>query len=620
MLPVRTLNLTVRERRGDNQQPVAGATIHIEVSVASEREPRQYTTTTNAAGQARIRDVAAGKLRVWGERSDGAPLDIVQVNDCPIPPGSLAWLRESDPCEITTSLDLLALPPPIMLNLRIADFDDDAGQDFRLRDTAEAAESETWYRLNDDELAYLRENGGNAAVVVHGFAVALGEPPHGLKPETTQLSPGVDWRERAGRDDYTRLAAADTRARAYIDPKHVENVFRSVSQDEFDRPDDHLAALINGQGAWSWQLGMEGNLNRAAGGQDMVDYSRYQRVVGVTWSGNRGQTNFLACEMAAQQTGRRLVPLLCQLADEGIAVNLITHSLGSRVVLTALNLIAQMREGPVVDQVFLWEPALTENAFATPDDFPDAQPPYRPAAYPDPMGHERFPDAPAAAGRIVVLHSKRDGVLGPAPDASEVDFNNDSDYRPEKLDETSRWDEDLAEMKDGIYPERYLFNARMAERYDADRFASRSYPDEATRWQHLWRQLATEATRSTPNAEQLAGRQPLPELNKLLPWAREFDFDDTTIEALTNRLFKLFQARPDLPLTEPDALGWGGPDRSDPQIDRLMTEGRIDVIDQTNQLATHSGFWFPDERLFERIVRAQVWERFMKEVGFGTYA
>ena len=116
-----------------------------------------------------------------------------------------------------------------------------------------------------------------------------------------------------------------------------------------------------------------------------------------------------------------------------------------------------------------------------------------------------------------------------------------------------------------------------------------------------------------------AGRQPLPELNKLLPWARELDFDDTTIEALTNRLFKLFQARPDLPLTEPDALGWGGP-RESQNVNALRRQGKLDVIDETNQLATHSGFWFPDERLFERIVRAQVWERFMKEIGFGTYS
>jgi hypothetical protein len=39
----------------------------------------------------------------------------------------------------------------------------------------------------------------------------------------------------------------------------------------------------------------------------------------------------MQAELNAMAAGRRMVPLLQQLQDAGIAVNLITHSLGARV-------------------------------------------------------------------------------------------------------------------------------------------------------------------------------------------------------------------------------------------------------------------------------------------------
>ncbi|MBQ0833323.1 hypothetical protein [Marinobacter sp.] len=106
--------------------------------------------------------------------------------------------------------------------------------------------------------------------------------------------------------------------------------------------------------------------------------------------------------MSATTTGRRLAPLLLQLADAGIAINLITHSLGARVGLTALNILRTIGHRNLIDHLFLWQPAVADNAL-TNDSNRDAHP----------LGLGVFPAAHSAARKIVVLHSRGDGILGP---------------------------------------------------------------------------------------------------------------------------------------------------------------------------------------------------------------
>jgi hypothetical protein len=627
---VRNTPVVVRERSGDNQRPIAGATIHIEVRVKENGNPgtQHHTATTNRDGRAIFEALPIGKFRVWGERSDGSPIDIVAIDGLQIAPGARPWLREKNLQEFGTSFDILALPPPIMLNFRLPD-DQDANKQWRLRRSTGAAESETWYRLNDDELEYLRDNGNNATILVHGYNVALGEPPTGTLPErlpALQVGQGrtTDDREAHGA---TRIGRTNATTRGYVDPLRLKDVMRSVDDEAFDHPHQRMASALNGSQTWAWHLGMEGNLNRAAGGDNKVDYTRYQRVVGVTWSGNRGSIDFWGAELAANQTGRLLVPLLCQLADEGIAVNLIAHSLGARVVLTALNLMAQLPEPRTVDQLFLWEPAVTENALGEPDDYNEADFAADPSEFPDPLGHERFPDAAGAAERIVVLYSQRDNILGPQPASYDVDIDTEGegDYAPESPEEQERIMEEIGEYEwvAGIYTERYRLSGHISQRYDAGwmyRVPINGADDIERRRAHFRRQLTRESERIHYNADQLGGEVPLPKYDQLLPWAREIAFDYYAIEALVNRLAKLASNGPGLPRTQPRAMGWAGPNADNPQIERLRESGKLEEVNQTGQLATHSAMWFPDQRLFEQIVRAQVWERFMKEIGFGTYS
>src|SRR5690606_10905025 len=94
---------------------------------------------------------------------------------------------------------------------------------------------------------------------------------------------------------------------------------------------DHL----NGSGAHHWYLHMEDNLNRATGRFDRSDYSKYTRLIHLAWSGDVSSLDYMTAETRANKAGFGLARVIDQLTAEGIAVNIIAHSLGNRVLLVA---------------------------------------------------------------------------------------------------------------------------------------------------------------------------------------------------------------------------------------------------------------------------------------------
>jgi hypothetical protein len=135
----------------------------------------------------------------------------------------------------------------------------------------------------------------------------------------------------------------------------------------------------------------------------------------------------------------------------------------------------------------------------------------------------------------------------------------------------------------------------------------------------LYTKLNAEAEIAMPTQSEAAGLEPLPHLAYLKPWAKELYFTYGDIEMILDRLVRLFQARSDIPYTETKAMGWAGPNEEKLQIDRLMQQGRVEAVDETDELASHSAMWFPDNTLFEEIIRKQVWQNYLSTVGFGIY-
>ena len=121
----------------------------------------------------------------------------------------------------------------------------------------------------------------------------------------------------------------------------------------------------------------------------------------MAWSGDVSATEYIQAEANATRAGRKLVNLLLQLRQEGIRVNIIAHSLGNRVLLTLLNLLADRGLNNVVDTAFLWQPAIPDTALSS-----------DPRQDTSVLRNWHFSQAHRAARTLVVLHSAQDNVLG----------------------------------------------------------------------------------------------------------------------------------------------------------------------------------------------------------------
>ncbi|MGO1500455.1 MAG: hypothetical protein ACTHWH_04120 [Marinobacter sp.] len=185
------------------------------------------------------------------------------------------------------------LPPPVIINLR---------------ESAPAAAD----LLTDEQLDYFRANGNNALIYIHGYNVPHGEWGRFLNRKASQKRYG-------GHGPTPRTAWHPNNATVWQDTDALSEHTASPPKDD----------EVNGTGAHSWAIHMEYQLNRAAGfdGKDWIPYSR---IINISWPGNAGAIDFMQAELNAMASGRRLVPVLHQLANAGIAINIITHSLGAR--------------------------------------------------------------------------------------------------------------------------------------------------------------------------------------------------------------------------------------------------------------------------------------------------
>ena len=211
---------------------------------------------------------------------------------------------------------------------------------------------------------------------------------------------------------------------------------------------EKLEDTYNGFKALAWLPNVEYYLNLAAAGKDELSdfdlWDKYSRIVGVTWSGSVDpDMNFFRAEMYANEAGRKLATVLKKLLDKGIKINIITHSLGARVALSAMNILGDM-EGQYdnrIDNLILWEAAVADNAITNMDNY-EAKKAFNPIAM------EIFPYANKVPKHITVLYSQEDGVLG-----------GDNTYR----------DYEPVALIGGAYPSKYLSfttgNAALKEYY-----------------------------------------------------------------------------------------------------------------------------------------------------------
>lgn len=106
----------------------------------------------------------------------------------------------------------------------------------------------------------------------------------------------------------------------------------------------------------------------------------------------------------------------------------------------------------------------------------------------------------------------------------------------------------------------------------------------------------------------------------LLPWAHFARFTDERLEWIADRIIAT-AARGSMGWAETKrALGWEFPDETaDQLIAVLIEQQKLDEVDQTGILYSHSGMRFPSEKLMDEIFRARLWRDIREFTGFGRY-
>lgn len=237
--------------------------------------------------------------------------------------------------------------------------------------------------LTLDEIEALKHNGNNALLFIHGYNIPEGNYGKYLKGYSFKVDPGLV--EARFKDRYELVAekslhfetSPHTRTigcKLHVPleilahfpalEEHYHSYFAKYHPQQNPESLGREDALINGTDLNQWFNHMEYNFNMAAG-FDGQEFSRYTRIIRVSWPGNVGPLSFFRAENNAKEAGKNLTLLLQQLLSHQIEVTIIAHSLGCRVAMEALIKMATERGQTSYNKVkhlVLWQAALPECA------------------------------------------------------------------------------------------------------------------------------------------------------------------------------------------------------------------------------------------------------------------
>lgn len=291
------------------------------------------------------------------------------------------------------NIEAIYLPPPMLLNFRF-------NQTFNQQEETRNKE-----RIKQQIFA----SGKNVTLFIHGFNVPLGKT--GRFPTAKELGkiPAYDALPLSSEQVQTPYVYyGDVVGKVVGEQPTIRlNKMQTSRELKVDRY-RALEREFMGRDALSWFPSVEYYLNLAASGklspsEPFTDWDKYSRILGITWSGNISPANvFFRAEMYANETGRDLAKLIQEL-DKDTKINIITHSLGARVALSALNILGDF-DGEYdnrIDNLIMLEAAVADNAITK-----------NYIRENNPLAMELFPFAHKAVKSMRVMYSLEDGVLG----------------------------------------------------------------------------------------------------------------------------------------------------------------------------------------------------------------
>ena len=315
-----------------------------------------------------------------------------------------------------SNVTAIYLPPPMLLNLR-----------FKQKLSSKKRKEEI-----NKIVQQVNADGKSATLFIHGFNVPLGaigrfptsyrawgNPAYdSLKDSRGIQAPYLYYGDIIGQ----RVRNVIAERRNFYEysnrttgggGRDIDAQLKSETQIIFNSMD----TKFNGKDALAWFPTVEYYLNLAASGATsantkLSDWKKYSRIIGVTWSGSVDPSRtFFRAEIYANEAGRKLAKDISTLLENNIQVNIITHSLGARVALAALNILGDANQPKKIKNLIMLEAAVADNAIT--------------ANYTrekNPVAMELFPFAHKAAEYVRVMYSQEDGVLG--PDNSLLDLDD----------------------------------------------------------------------------------------------------------------------------------------------------------------------------------------------------
>ena len=291
------------------------------------------------------------------------------------------------------NIEAIYLPPPMLLNFRF-------NQTFNQQEETRNKE-----RIKQQIFA----SGKNVTLFIHGFNVPLGKT--GRFPTAKELGkiPAYDALPLSSEQVQTPYVYyGDVVGKVVGEQPTIRlNKMQTSRELKVDRY-RALEREFMGRDALSWFPSVEYYLNLAASGklspsEPFTDWDKYSRILGITWSGNISPANvFFRAEMYANETGRDLAKFIQEL-DKDTKINIITHSLGARVALSALNILGDFdgEYDNCIDNLIMLEAAVADNAITK-----------NYTRENNPLAMELFPFAHKAVKSMRVMYSLEDGVLG----------------------------------------------------------------------------------------------------------------------------------------------------------------------------------------------------------------
>ncbi|GGI83742.1 contractile injection system protein, VgrG/Pvc8 family [Legionella impletisoli] len=298
---------------------------------------------------------------------------------------------------------LVRLMPPMIIDLRDATLQ---GNEVVFHSESPNARVD----LTEEEINYIKANGNNLTVFIHGYNVEFGrfsKHLEAIREQTKITSLPLNFMVAPEQViDYSEVDATIYRDEAFIK--------RQFQDDE----SQHTLPFVqepsfNGEGVCEWVVHFENNLNRAAG-FDGVDYQKFTRCLFIIWPGNPDSPmDYIHAVYESARMGPIVAKVFKSLKThiEGLKLHVIAHSQGNGVLLHALEHLGETGH-PGVDHAIFWQAAIPNDALS--DRGVGNAPPNREAiAKAQEKNLWYCPYAHQGASLITVLHSQNDNILGP---------------------------------------------------------------------------------------------------------------------------------------------------------------------------------------------------------------